>query len=142
MLDAGPGDDTLVLRDGDALGRWLASLGRPVSRAELERVHEAREALGPFIAAGAGWFVPLTGANGLEGVIVAGEALDPGVHTLQSREALETWGECAASACVHARRHREARRRTVEWLAERVAEHPGLREALRDALGQQGDHAA
>ncbi len=111
------------------LAALLSGLGRPVSRAELERFAELREELAPFVAAGAGWFAPLRGARGLEGVLVAGERVDTRPLETADREALAMLCEFAAAALANAMRYTLSQDRSLELLAE----HPCAREDVRDA---------
>lgn len=111
------------------LAALLSGLGRPVSRTELERFPELREELAPFIAAGAGWFAPLRGSRGLEGVLVAGEHVDTRPLEAPDREALALLCEFAAAALANATRYMVAQDRSLELLAEQ----PYAREEVRDA---------
>jgi DNA-binding response OmpR family regulator len=64
---------TLVVPAGGELEMLLAGLGRPIRRRELERIRELEPELGPFIAAGVFVLAPLRDAQGLLGLLVAGE---------------------------------------------------------------------
>ena len=124
----------LSLPDLGELAALLSGLGRPVSRTELERFAELREEVAPFAAAGADWFVPLRGPQGLEGVLVAGERCDAQPFEAADREALAVLCESAAMALTNAVRYRVAQDRALELLAEQAFVRDEVRESTDEAL--------
>jgi DNA-binding response OmpR family regulator len=68
--------DPLVIRPGGELATLLSGLGRPARRRELQRFPELHAELTTFVAAGVALFAPLRDAEGLVGVLVAGERFD------------------------------------------------------------------
>jgi DNA-binding response OmpR family regulator len=114
----------MVRRDGE-LGRVLAGLGRPVSRAELERIPELRSELVPFYPSRFTIVCPLTGSDGLEGILVMEERLDGTDLSRADVEVLVGLSEIAVLALQNGRQFRDPIERLLEVLAEQA--QPGSR---------------
>ena len=96
----------LPLRADGELGAIVAGLGRPVTRAELERFAELAPERGPLIAAGVALVAPLPAANGLEAMLLADERPDGRGWDSGDLEALAGLCEQAGVALETARRFR------------------------------------
>jgi DNA-binding response OmpR family regulator len=115
------------------LAALLGGLGRPVTRAELERFPELRAELAPLSACGAGLLAPLRSTSGLEAVLIADERPDGAAFSGEDLEALGALCELASSALQNARRFRAAQDRAIELVAERAAPRERDRRAIAES---------
>jgi DNA-binding response OmpR family regulator len=100
------------------LGSFLAGLGRPVLRRDLERFAELRDELPPFVALGAAILAPLRGANGLQGLLVVDERRDGREPDPDEVEMLDALCAIAETAVLNAVRVHAQLDRGLELLAE------------------------
>jgi DNA-binding response OmpR family regulator len=103
------------------LGSLLEGLGRPVLRRELDRFPELRPELQSFLAHGITVLVPLAGANGLEGLLLADERPDGGEPDALEMELLAQLCGMASAALHNAAQVREQLLIVLARLAGAVA---------------------
>ncbi len=99
----------------------LAALGRPVLRREMERLSELADELPTLVAGGFTLAAPLSGPDGLEGVLLAderGDGLEPEPRDLELVAGL---CELVAGALRNARRYRLPLERAIVVLASVTA---------------------
>lgn len=112
----------LELRPDGELAALLLGMGRPVRLTELERFPELRAELPLFAAKGISLVAPLRGAEGLEGLMVAGERLDGEDATSLDLDVLTLLCEAAAVGLANARRCRALADGLIETLVARAGE--------------------
>ncbi len=126
--------DGLAVEPAGELLSLVAGLGRPVRRAELERLGALAPELAPFAARGVETLVPVRTRAGLEALLVADERADGLAHSTADLELLGALAGLAAPALQNAWRHRAAEDRALELLAARAATRDSARHAVADAL--------
>ena len=114
----------LELERGSELAALLAGLGRPVSRRELERLPELREAVAPFAAAGIALLAPLRGPEGLDALLVVDERVDGAEPAAADLDLLRGLCDIAAVALQNVRRHHDHVDGVLELIAERAGRRP------------------
>ncbi|HEY6867757.1 MAG TPA: response regulator [Candidatus Eisenbacteria bacterium] len=110
----------LELEPGGELAALIAGLGRPVTRRELERLPELREAVAPFAAAGIALLAPLRGPEGLDALLVADERVDGAETPAADLDLLRGLCDIAAVALQNVRRHHDHADGALELIAERA----------------------
>jgi DNA-binding response OmpR family regulator/GAF domain-containing protein len=123
----------LAVAPAGELARFVAAIGRPVRRREIEALPELRAELPPLVAAGAALVVPLRGPAGLEGLIVTDERRDGRDLTSEEIERLRGLGEIAAVAMRNALSARAQADAALAALAARAASGPAA-DAREEAL--------
>ncbi len=118
---------------GGELAQLLTGLGRPITRADLERFAEVREELAPLSAFGAALLAPLRSGAGLEAVLVADERPDGAAFTADDLESFGALCDLAATALQNADRFRAAQDRALELVAERATPRERDRLAAAEA---------
>ena len=123
----------LRIRRGGELAQLIAGLGRPVLRAELERLAEVRHEVAPFVAAGFALLAPVRGPDGLDAVLVLEERADGREHSRTDAEMLRGLCEIAAVAIQNGLRLRFQADRLMVMAAETASLAPETAAARNEA---------
>ena len=131
----------LRVRRGGELARLVAGLGRPVLRAELERMDEVRGELAPFVASGLVLLAPVRGADGLDAMLAVEERKDGREHSKADAEMLRGLCEIAAVAIQNGLRLRLQADQLMAMAAETASLSPEAA-ATRNEAAAMIDRAA
>ena len=112
---------------------WLAALGRPAVREELERLSDMAREVGELAAHGVAMLSAVPGAHSLEAMVVCEERADGAPFGLAERERLGVLCAAAAPARAVARRFRAQQDRALDLLSAPASSDPRRRAAAREA---------
>jgi len=121
-------------RDG-ALGTVLASLGRPVLRADLERLRDLDGELAPLVTGHWDLVVPLGGTFGLEGALLVELGTTAAPLDVESRDRLAVLASCAAVALRNSVEMRRQAALMIEGAARATGIPAAAMGATEDARG-------
>jgi len=126
---------SLRLERDSALGSVLAGLGRPVLRADLERLRDLDGELAPLVTGHWDLVVPLGGAFGLEGALLVELGTGAAPLDIESRDRLAVLASCAAVALRNSGEMRRQAALMIEGAARASGIPAATLSAIEDARG-------
>ena len=117
---------------GGALAQFLMARGRPVLRRDLERFAELRGEIAPFVSCGAAVLAPLSGPDGLIGLLAVDERRDGREPTAEEAVLMEALCDVAGTPVFNAQRIRFQLERMVDLLIESAPADGPQRAAVAD----------